>query len=122
MDAKLKKKWLNALRSGKYKQGKNSLRQPGFASDSEKDRFCCLGVLCDIVEPKKWKKHVSNLGPSWTHCGKEEMPNDDLIKKFGLDNLWSRSDTDSVAIKVAEMNDNGRSFEQIANWLEKREF
>lgn len=41
-------KWVKALRSGKYTQGKYSLRSFG-------NSFCCLGVLCDIVDPKGWR-------------------------------------------------------------------
>lgn len=37
MDAKLKKKWVKALLSGKYRQGVYSLRNEG--------AYCCLGVL-----------------------------------------------------------------------------
>lgn len=36
-------KWVAALRSGKYRQGKNRLR-------NSCNQFCCLGVLCDISE------------------------------------------------------------------------
>jgi len=42
MKQHIKEKWLNALRSGEYLQGKDSL-QPAPNS------FCCLGVLCDIA-------------------------------------------------------------------------
>lgn len=34
--------WADALESGEYKQGHGALR------DNE-DRFCCLGVLCDLA-------------------------------------------------------------------------
>ena len=34
------REWVAALRSGKYKQGKGAL--------STEDRFCCLGVACEI--------------------------------------------------------------------------
>ena len=40
MNKKIKAKWLKALRSGKFKQGKDQLRLG--------NRFCCLGVLCEI--------------------------------------------------------------------------
>ena len=40
MDARIKALWIAALRSGEYKQGKHQLR--------DGDRFCCLGVLCNI--------------------------------------------------------------------------
>jgi len=42
MKQDIKEKWLNALRSGEYLQGKDSL-QPA------PNTFCCLGVLCDIA-------------------------------------------------------------------------
>lgn len=35
-------RWILALRSGKYKQGKNELYNP------KKDVYCCLGVLCKV--------------------------------------------------------------------------
>lgn len=44
MKPELKKRWVKALRSGKYKQGKNYLRR----QTPEGDRYCCLGVLCEI--------------------------------------------------------------------------
>lgn len=41
MDAEIKRKWIKALRSGTYKQGRNQLRKG--------DAYCCLGVLCDVT-------------------------------------------------------------------------
>jgi hypothetical protein len=41
MNPEIKKKWIEALRSGEYKQGKGYLNQG--------DNYCCLGVLCDIA-------------------------------------------------------------------------
>ena len=42
MNNNLRKRWVAALRSGEYEQGKERLRSGG-------DEYCCLGVLCDIV-------------------------------------------------------------------------
>ena len=42
LPALVKQKWLEALRSGEYKQGKGLLYNP--SSDS----YCCIGVLCTI--------------------------------------------------------------------------
>ena len=47
MNKNLKRKWLRALRSGRYKQGKYYLR-------NSEDRYCCLGVLCECLEKPKW--------------------------------------------------------------------
>lgn len=37
----LRKKWVEALRSGEYKQGRICL--------CNNNRYCCLGVLCDVA-------------------------------------------------------------------------
>lgn len=37
----LREKWVAALRSGEYKQGKGLLRHA--------DEYCCLGVLCAVA-------------------------------------------------------------------------
>ena len=47
MNKEIKERWIAALRSGKYKQAQNVLR-------TGKDRLCCLGVLCDVVDPERW--------------------------------------------------------------------
>lgn len=44
--------WVAALRSGRYKQGLNRLRTD--------DRFCCLGVACDISGLTQWTKNDMN--------------------------------------------------------------
>jgi len=41
MKADLKAKWVEALRSGKYEQGRGALLNDG--------KYCCLGVLCEVV-------------------------------------------------------------------------
>lgn len=42
MNPEIKAKWVTALRSGEYQQGRVHLR------DGD-NNFCCLGVLCDIA-------------------------------------------------------------------------
>ncbi len=44
MHADIMKKWVAALRSGDYKQGKGQLRKEVDGVNS----FCCLGVLCNL--------------------------------------------------------------------------
>ena len=47
MNKEIKQKWIEALRSGKYKQTRGKLKGRNGA-------FCCLGVLCDI-QGGKWE-------------------------------------------------------------------
>ena len=53
--------WLKALRSGEYKQGKSALR-------SEKDEYCCLGVLSNL--------QLDTAGCKW-------VPNGDVYELTG---------------------------------------
>jgi len=52
------KKWIKALRSGKYKQGKGYLKQ--FTSKNE-PRHCCLGVLCELYNDTMKKNYKKTL-------------------------------------------------------------
>jgi hypothetical protein len=47
MNKELKERWVAALRSGDYPQTQNEL--------CNSEGYCCLGVLCDIVDNTKWK-------------------------------------------------------------------
>jgi hypothetical protein len=63
-----RRKWVAALRSGKYKQGDGFLR-------SEKG-FCCLGVACDLAAPEKWINTVLPISKraSWEHMNEIHYP------------------------------------------------
>jgi len=58
MNPEVKQLWLNALRSGKYTQGKSLLRPT-------ESTYCCLGVLCQIAEERDICKYI----PSEDHAG-----------------------------------------------------
>lgn len=45
MNKEVKEKWVAALTSGEYKQGSHALK--------DNDRYCCLGVLCDLYAKEK---------------------------------------------------------------------
>lgn len=47
MKPEIKARWVAALRSGEYVQGRDCLRSTGPADVD--DAFCCLGVLCDLA-------------------------------------------------------------------------
>lgn len=44
MKAKIKERWVDALRSGQYEQGQGLLRH----TTPIGTQFCCLGVLCNL--------------------------------------------------------------------------
>ena len=41
MPLAIKQRWIDALRSGQYLQGRGQLQADG--------KFCCLGVLCEVL-------------------------------------------------------------------------
>jgi hypothetical protein len=49
------RKWVDALRSGEYQQGKNYLLSP-----DGKQRYCCLGVACEISGVGSWQVSPSD--------------------------------------------------------------
>jgi hypothetical protein len=52
------KQWLAALRSGKYKQGKNRLHKID-------NTFCCLGVACDIFREQLHLECKEEIGSDY---------------------------------------------------------
>lgn len=94
MDAQLKRKWIEALRSGEYVQGHTFLL-------NDRGAMCCLGVLATIQG-----------------CDLEDLPyqerrTDTLPRGFnaGLDG--------GTREHLACMNDDGKSFPEIADYIEK---
>ncbi len=98
------KNWVDALRSGKYKQGQKALRQ----ETPEGSRFCCLGVACDLEDPKKWRNLEGGKADFDYHQG---WLSQELLAKLGFNHMEQSS--------LANMNDNqGKTFDEIARYLE----
>ena len=109
---KVKKKWLKALRSGDYVQGMNALCSTRSRGG---DRFCCLGVLANELAPGKWED--SGVVP-------------DVLPRNSLSMYGSFIYLEPCLLDLAElpsskmrllsrMNDEGKSFEWIADFIEK---
>ena len=97
--------WVEALRSGKYKQGTHALR-------SSDDRYCCLGVLCDIAGVE-WGRHSSELyraGYDITAAPPKAMGFVGLTDRIG--GFGEGSDA------LASWNDFGANFAEIADLIE----
>lgn len=95
MDPKVKKKWLAALLSGDFKKTEGKLvRKKGTVAPHDMTvpempytGYCCLGVLCQVVDPK-----LRITGKS--------MPTREFMKSVGLDK--------DFADLLAGVNDAGR--------------
>ena len=105
INIELKKKWIEALRSGKYKQTKGRLH--------DDNGFCCYGVLCDIISPNEWVKCNTGCGDTFYRFqgANSMMPDNDILKQV--------MKTHKCPACLAAMNDRGRSFNEIADVLQK---
>ena len=108
MNPELKTKWIEALRSGKYKQGKSRLKNAD-------ETMCCLGVLCDLMNGE-WAKTKVNGNPAFTYYYGTEAIGDTL--SLGIAREVGLECKDRV--KVAQMNDNeNKTFAEIADWIQE---
>lgn len=117
MKKTVKKKWLEALRSKKYTQGTGELK-------SDDNKFCCLGVLCEIhrktMKSKKYKWGIiygSKYGYTNGNGGNSKVLPDFVRKWAGLDCV--NPIPKARKYSLAGFNDNGRTFKQIADIIEK---
>src|SRR6478736_3165412 len=134
MNQEIKERWLAALRSGEYKQADGYLNIMSLDPEqTEFDGFCCLGVLCEIAVADGVVQKQRVAGNSFFEYGDPERGDWDhsvlpvSVRDWaGLDdtnpsvNALSEDDNPDLMdawSPVSEPNDNGSSFEEIANWI-----
>lgn len=126
MKIKVMKKWVKALRSGKYKQGGGTLKQ--FNSNGIA-QHCCLGVLCELYndEMRKNKKKILPEKVDYNsyyrdgYCrfdGHEGDLPKKVMKWAGLKTQYGGYSSHQNSL--TDWNDNGHSFNKISNIIEKR--
>jgi hypothetical protein len=113
MDQQVKSKWLEALRSGDFEQGKRWLHANG--------EYCCLGVLCEIAA----EEGVVTVGRRWqiiTYDGVGNLLPQSVVDWAGLDTPWGWQQEDGsqgYIPSLTSMNDEGVPFPEIADFIEK---
>ncbi len=131
MNPEVKAKWLAALRSGDYQQGRSALAQNG--------QYCCLGVLCELAvqedviskyttdEATYYGKDVSE--DNWAFEGNSSYLPKAVAEWAGLfrgsDTNWGYNYSnpgfrvDGGEVKLSHLNDAGSSFQVIADKIEQ---
>lgn len=125
MKEKVMKKWVRALRSGKYKQGEGCLKQ----TSKKKTYHCCLGVLCELYnsDMKKNKKkrlnETKHTGGMFKFDNNAECLPKVVVKWAGLEtnagHFSGESTKNSPYDSLVMMNDLGVKFKTIADAIEK---
>lgn len=104
MDQKIKQQWVEALRSGRYRQGKGSLRAEG--------AYCCLGVLCDVVGEVPIDEDED--------FGYDKSLPINVAEMVGLGDVLDPIVTvdDGYNTHLSSLNDDGLPFTKIADLIE----
>lgn len=101
MIADIKQKLVEALRSGEYQQRKGLLRDID-------DRYCCLGVLYDVIRPDGWEREEN----TWRQEGMSSAIDSRTLEVIGL--------TDGEQWYLINMNDSqDKTFLEIADYIEQ---
>jgi hypothetical protein len=98
--AELKRVWLEALRSGEYKQTRETLHNP------ESGGFCCLGVAAKV----------------WGIANEDQMGEPDDISLGGPRWVYDILKGNILTYVIEEgihMNDHGSPFTDIADMIER---
>lgn len=120
MNQQVKEKWLGALRSGHFNQCNGQLHR---VREDEDPSFCCLGVLCDLYRQETgkglWVGEVFYVViPGWNDIDECFLPL--AVQKWaGLDEPDPSFVEDDGDITLSFLNDNGRSFNDIADVIEQ---
>lgn len=106
MNPSIKQAWIEALRSGEYKQGTGCLR--------EDDRYCCLGVLVDL--------HIKKHDLEWEKLGEDYHFDGSAATLPAVVLEWAGLHIDNPTVNglaLATWNDSGESFQWIADLIEE---
>jgi len=103
------KKWVAALRSGKYPQGKSWLLKDG--------KYCCLGVACELAAQTGLTSSPSH--PQFknvvTFDGEDAFLPSSVRKWLGLVEV---DGAPKNGPSLVDLNDKGKTFEEIADFIE----
>lgn len=115
------RKWVDALRSGEYRQGDGGLRD-------ENDKFCCLGVLCDLAEKEKVIEEPSLSCSNYYYAYGDE--DNDVTLPYEVRSWSGLEDCDPTLIdpthendegySAAALNDDGKTFAELADLIEAK--
>ena len=117
------RKWIEALRSGKYKQSKLSLQSA--------EGFCCLGVACDIFIPQDKKvlngeflaggfPDFQTHAPDWLKYINNDFASKTLIVNECYQSTSLSNMNDDLSIRDADLYNNNLSmnFDEIADMIQ----
>lgn len=114
MKAAVAKKWVAALRSGKYKRGKGALCKS--KTETGKQTYCCLGVLTELY-PKKLSKEYREGYWAYGDTGSPGFPPQEVLDWAGFFYQNPFKPGDDALTTLNDVKD--WSFNRMADYIEK---
>ena len=106
LPTELKKKWVKALRSGEYDQGREAL----CSISRSGAQYCCLGVLYEVEHGENaWE-----MKPEYCNVNDGELCAEGNSQVYGDRYIGS-----SVVVQLSRNNDTGKSFDDLADWIDE---
>ncbi len=105
-------RWVKALRSGKYKQGKQFLHR----KSRKQERYCCLGVLCELAVHAKVISQAALDDDTFYYDHNEQILPTAVKNWVGL----NEEDGSYGGGSLVELNDDGKKFTTIAKLIESK--
>jgi hypothetical protein len=110
-------KWVDALRSGEYKQTKATLHRL-VKFHSTPPGYCCLGVACEISGVVETRE-LSEDGEIEIYDGKAGWLPYSVMRWLGFSSNNPSVKVGGVWHKLAELNDGDADFKEIAGHIER---
>jgi hypothetical protein len=107
MDPEIKAKWVEALRSGEYTQGRGSLKD-NYDGDI---KHCCMGVLAEVAGLELTPEETTSSSTRWLFMGDQGYLSDPTLKSLGLDY--------GIQSVLIAKNDTSSTFEDIADYIDQ---
>jgi hypothetical protein len=104
------KKLIAALRSGEYKQTTRRL--------FDGSKYCCLGVACDISELARWNEKSMLDVTYYEYLREQDYLPERVMEWLNWNNKEGMLTEVLRGIRLAELNDWGFTFNQIADIIE----
>jgi hypothetical protein len=129
MKSTIARRWVKALRSGKYEQANGKLfANRDEVKNGDKPSMCCLGVLCDLHSKSTGRSWGQNKDGDATYFGENGYLPSEVAKWAGIKNpiegdaARSRKKAFDLSLdgtKATNRNDiDGDTFEEIAAAIE----
>lgn len=110
------RKWVKALRSGKYRQCKGKLTRIDRKGQTS---HCCLGVACEV-----FIKSGGKLRTCDEYSVRSYGPNNEADLLPGKVKRWlglnSTDGSSKMNMPLSKLNDNGKRFKSIADIIESQ--